>query len=145
MGTLALVVQYQAGDPEWVQTFTDEREINVLESALTQRKKNPIETVIQFREQQAQEDEDFGNYIEDLLSQPFVRPEIQTHGIQWLKSKMRIENHKRTEANAARVIAEFAYKMFQQDSNKTDFLLAGPIAQVRIRVFVIDPEQAQAA
>jgi hypothetical protein len=145
MGTLALIVQYQAGDPELVQTFTDEREIEVLESAFSLQQGDPLTRVLQFRAQQNREEEEFGNYIEDLLSQPFVRPEIQSHGLQWLRSKLRIEEHKKVEMNAARVIAEYAYKVFQEDPNKTDFLLAGPYAEVRIRIFVINPGYARAA
>ena len=145
MGTLALIIQYQAGDPELVETVTDEREIEVLETAVTTSESDPLTRVLQFRAEQAKEEDEFGNYIEELLCQPFVRPEVQSHGVQWLKSKMRIDEHKKTETDAAQVIAQFAYKMFQEDPAKTDFLLAGPNTQVRIKIFVINPSEARAA
>jgi hypothetical protein len=84
------------------------------------------------------EEGEFGDYVEELLSQPFVGTEIQEHGVQWLKSKIRIERYQRTETDAAKVIAEYAMKVVSEDPDKTDFFLAGPNTMVRIRVFPLN-------
>ncbi len=90
------------------------------------------------RERQSKEDEEFGNYLEDLLSQPYVRQEVQEHGLAWLKSKIRIDEFQKAESEAAEVIARFAFDRFRKDQSMTDFLLAGPTARVRIRIFRVE-------
>jgi len=148
-GTVALIVGLQSGtsksgEPVLIEALSDDREIETLEKALTTGNEAPLETVLELRSRQSREDEEFGDYVEDLLSQPFVRPEIQEHGVQWLKSKIRIEQFQRSETEAMRVIAEYAFKLFLQDRDKTDFLLASAAAQVRIRVFWLQGQRESA-
>jgi hypothetical protein len=152
-GTVALIVGHRpgeppTGDPVLVEALSDDREIEALERAVRAGNEAPLVTVYELRSRQSREDEEFGDYVEELLSQPFVRPEIQEHGVQWLKSKIRIEQFQRSETEAMRVIADYAFKLFLQDRNKTDFLLASAAAQVRIRVFWLkaeEPAQSNAA
>lgn len=141
MSTVALVVRYEGADPVLLESFSDETEIAIFESAVKGDEEDPLSSVYAMRERQAKEDEEFGNYVEDLLSQPFVRPEIQQHGLQWLKSKMRIEEFQRSERDATNVIAQYAWKLFQENSQRTDFILAGPTAKVRVKVFTLDPQE----
>lgn len=138
MGTVALIVQRDGQDLLLVENIADDREIEIFESALQKGENTPLESIYQSRLRQEKEDEDFGNYVEDLLSQPFVRPEIQEHGVQWLKSKIRIEQFQKSEREAAKIIADYAFKLYQENPSRTDFFLAGPAAKVRIRIFVID-------
>ncbi len=145
MGTLALLIRKNRKTPELVHTLTDDREIAVLEAAVQEGEHDPLEKVFLYRSLQAKEDEEFGSYVEELLSQPFVRPEVQAHGVQWFKSKIRIEEHSKTEQAAARVIAEYACKIFQEDSNRTDFTLVGPHAEVRVRIFVLGEAKVRVA
>jgi len=138
-GTVALIVQK---DPETLQTklvdqISDDREIEVIERAMNDGDSSVMEKIYVARAQQFEEEEKFGDYVEDLITQPFVREEIREHGVQWLKSKLRIEQFKQSEEDASRVIAGFAFQVYLENQELRDFLLAGPTAQVRIRVFVL--------
>ncbi len=135
--TLALVVDYQGSQPRLVEILSDDKEIEVLEAHLGDDKSDPITAVHEFRQNQIREEEEFGDYIEELLSHPFVRPEVQEHAVAWFKSKIRIEEYQRAESEAAKIIADYAYKVFQDDPTRKDFFLSGPTHMVRIRVFVL--------
>jgi hypothetical protein len=141
--TIALVVRSAGGKtPEIVDILSDDREISVLETEVGAGEGDPLQRVYEFRTSQTREDDEFADYVEDLLSQPFVKPEIQEHGVQWLRSKLRIEEYQKNEAEAARVIADYAIKVFSGDPERRDFLLAGPRKNVRVRIFVIDSVRA---
>ncbi len=146
MGTVALVINNDSSNSplefKLVAQISDEREIHALEEAIQLGSSNPLEAIQTLREKVTAEDEEFGNYVEELLSRPFVRPEIQSHGLQWLRSKLRIEEFQKCEAEATQVIADFAFKIFKEDPTRTDFILAGPVAKVRIRVFALHDASA---
>ena len=144
MGTLAILITKKR-NPEFIHAITDDREIAVLEAAFQDGEKDPLEKVLLFRSLQAKEDDEFGEYVEELLSQPFVRPEVQAHGVQWLRSKIRIEEHMKTEQEAAKIIAEYACKVFKEDGNRTDFTLIGPHTEVRVRIFVLEDAKVRVA
>lgn len=139
--TLALVVRYDGETPALLETVSDDREITLLESAFDQGESDPLKAVHEHRLRSKQEEDEFGDYVEELLSQPYLRPEIQQHGLQWLKSKIRIEQYQKTEAEAAKTIADFAFRMYAEDPKMTDFSLAGPATIIRIRVFVVPKAQ----
>jgi hypothetical protein len=144
--TIALVVRSLRGEaPQLVDVLADDREITLLETEVVSGETDPLQKVYEYRTTQSKEDDEFADYVEDLLSQPFVKPDIQQHGVQWLKSKMRIEEFQKSEAEAAKVIAQYALQVFTHDPKRTDFLLAGPRAQVRVRVFVIHEERMRNA
>jgi hypothetical protein len=126
---------------EWVlvDTLSDDLEIGAYEQALVQGTDDPLSVVYEVRSKRAEEDEEFGDYVEELLSKPFVPPEVQDHGVQWFRSKNRIEQFQKAETEARSVIAEFAFKIFQSDPTRTDFVLASPNAEVRVRVFLLKP------
>jgi hypothetical protein len=129
----------------WIETFSDEREIKALERAINEGNPFPLQSVYEFRAQAEREDEQFGDYVEDLLCQKQVRPEVQSHGVAWLRSKMKIEQFRRQEKEAAEVIANFALTKYRQDPALQDFLLAGPGVQVRIRIFRVRLAPGQSA
>jgi hypothetical protein len=141
VATVAIVVRYpqdavsNGAASSLVEVLSDEHEIHLLESSCKSGEEDPLKAVHEFRQRQLAEEGEFGNYVEDLLSQPFVGPEIQEHGVQWLKSKIKIEKYQRTESDAAKIIADYAMKVISEDPEKTDFFLAGPSTMVRIRVF----------
>jgi hypothetical protein len=148
--TIAIVVHAPKTDSyrssvSLVEVISDEFEIGLLEASWQAGSPDPLESVREFRRKQTEEEGEFGNYVEELLSQPFVANEIQEHGVQWLKSKIRIEKHVQSETEAAKVIAEYAMKVVTKDPEKTDFFLAGPKAMVRIRVFSVNAERQAAA
>jgi hypothetical protein len=138
IGTVALIVRFDGKSPRLLDSLTDDTEIHRLESAVESGESDPLQAVYAMRAQQAKEDEEFGNYVEDLLSQPFVRPEIREHGVQWLKSKLRIEEFQRSEREASSVIAQYAFKVFEESPWRRDFFLAAPAAKVRIRIFAME-------
>jgi hypothetical protein len=147
--TLALVVNCRGPQPELVEILSDDKEIEVLEAHLQgqagEAPSDPIGAVHEYRQSQAREEEEFGDYIEELLSHPFVRPEVQEHAVAWFKSKIRIEQYQKAELEAAKVIADFAYKVFRDDPSRQDFFLSGPSHMVRIRIFVIEDQSSTEA
>ncbi len=138
VGTVALVVRNQQAEPILIDYLSDDREISVLEAAVDSGEEDPLNLVYLMRQQQIKDDDEFGNYVEELLSHPFVRPEIQEHGVQWLRSKIRIEKYQKAELEAAKVIANYAFKLYQENPDRKDFMLAGPSAQVRVRIFALE-------
>ncbi|MGK5089525.1 hypothetical protein WDW86_18390 [Bdellovibrionota bacterium FG-2] len=142
---VALVVDYENDSPRLLEIISDDREISVLETACGEGNPDPLQKLEQKRQKVAIEEEEFANYVEELLSQPFLRPEIQDHGVQWLKSKAKIEQYQKNEAEAAKIIADYAFKVFVEDPSKKDFFLVGPSTQVRIRVFSLREKSVQAA
>ncbi|MBI3535116.1 MAG: hypothetical protein HY072_06490, partial [Deltaproteobacteria bacterium] len=133
VGTVALVVGYAEQKASLVEFLSDDREIAILEAAIVSGETKPLDIVYLVRNQIKKEDEEFGNYIEELLCRPFVKPEIQEHAVKWLKSKIRVEKYKKAETEAAQVIAGYAFKLFLENPDRKDYFLAGSAAQVRIR------------
>ncbi|RYZ68989.1 MAG: hypothetical protein EOP09_08495 [Proteobacteria bacterium] len=137
-GTVAVVLANDGGAERWVDTFSDEREIARLEQAIRGGEEFPLEEVYTLREKQKKEDESFGDYVELLLSQPFVRPEVQSHGVAWMKSKIRIESFRRQEQEAAETIAEYALVQYWKNPDLADFTFAGRDTEVRVRIFKLE-------
>lgn len=134
IGTVTLVVREGPGEIELLDSLSSDEEIDALDEALQKGVKDPLGLVYRMRALESQENEEFADYIEGLLSQPFVRPEIKEHGLKWFRSKMRIEQFHRSEREATEVIAQFAFQVFQHAPDRRDFMLAGPNAQVRVRI-----------
>ncbi len=135
--TVALVVSLETGSPQLVDMICDDSEIQFIEAALTEGGVHPLKLLYQQREELEKQENDFGDYVEELLSQPFLNREVQEHGVQWFKSRIKIQRYQTTERDAAKVIADYAYKIFEKDRTKTDFFLASSASQVRIRVFTL--------
>ncbi|MGE0615935.1 MAG: hypothetical protein AB7P04_09855 [Bacteriovoracia bacterium] len=142
VGTVALVVNTHGESPVLVEALSDDREIGILEKGMDQGDGNPLALIYDLRERQEKEDEEFGDYVEELLSQPFLKPEIQDQGVQWLRSKIKIEEYQKSESDATRIIASYAYQIYQEDRARKDFTLASPNAKVRIRVFELSAIRA---
>ena len=138
IGTVALVVRYDGNTPILLDCISDDLEIATLDQALNVGQVDPLEPIYDQRKRQAHEDDEFGNYVEELICQPFVRKEILEHGVQWLHSKIRIEEFQRREREATGVIAQYAFRMFQQSPWRKDFILCGPTAKVRIRIISLE-------
>lgn len=136
--TIALVVSSTNEEkPVLREALTSADEILELELALMNADPNPLKRVHEFRTKQLMEDEEFADFVEGLLSQPFVKPDVQEHAIQWFKSRAKIEAYQKAEDGASRVIAMYAFEIYQSNPDKRDFFLAGPKAKVRIRVIEI--------
>lgn len=145
--TLAILIsnhQESLGEtPVVVDTLFDEEEIGFLEAGLREGDTHILQRIYEHRAKQALSDEEFGNYIEDLLSQPFVKADARKHGIQWLKSKIRSDEFHKLEKEAAQVITEYAFRIFLKDRHRTDFFLLTEKSQVRVRLFFL-PETSLA-
>lgn len=138
LGTVALIVRFQGPQAILLDTLSDDQEIHLFEAAIHEGHNDPLEAIYKWRAKQAVDDEDFGDYVEDLISRPFIRTEIREHGIQWFKSRMRIQQYREHEAKAAQVIASYALKLFEERPSRNEFVLAGPKAKVRILVFTLE-------
>jgi hypothetical protein len=134
VATIAVVIRFEGKQPNLIDIVSDDGEIRLLEEAVEKGESDPLNYVYEFRKRQQHEDAEFGDYVEELLSRPFVRPEVQEHGIQWMKSKLKIEQYQKTETQAAKIIAEYALKVLEQDHTKTDFMIAGPSSMVRVKI-----------
>lgn len=143
-GTVALIIEHRGVASVLVESLSDDQEILIVERAIKKGESAPLDVVYTFRKRVTQEDEEFGDYVEDLLCQPFVRTDIQKHGVQWLKSKIKIEEFRRSEDEATKIIAEYAFKVYMDNPQRTDFFLAGPTARIRIRIFEIQHQAAAA-
>ncbi len=132
--TIAIVVTRHEGELVLTETLTSSEEILEMELALRNRDPEPLRRLLEFRMRHTSEEEEFADFVEGLLSQPFVKPDVQDHAVQWFKSRAKIESYQKAEDDASRVIAQYAFQVFMQDQEKTDFLLAGPKARVHIRI-----------
>jgi len=139
MSTVALIISHEAGVTSLLDTLSDPEEIEFMNLSIRAGDHNPLEHLYELRARKVKQENDFGDHLEELLSQPFLNPEIQSHGIRWLKSQIRIETYHKTERDAVKIISEYAYKIYQEDPDKTDFFLASTNSQVRIRVFTVAP------
>jgi hypothetical protein len=141
-GTVALVIKMEPKNRySLFEVLCDDREIELLDRVFESGEQNPLQAVYEFRESSNREEEEFGDYVEDLLTQPFLKAEVREHGLQWLRSKIRIEQFRQNETQASKVIAEYAFKLFLEDSSRLDFFLAGSQSQVRVRLFLIRSEE----
>lgn len=132
--TIAIVVTRHGGEPVLTETLTSSEEILEMELAIQSRDPEPLKRLQEFRSKQHSEEEEFADFVEGLLSQPFVKPDVQEHAVQWFKSRAKIEAYQKAENEASRVIALYAFQVYASDSSKVDFMLAGPRARVRVRV-----------
>lgn len=144
--TIALIVSSINSDqPTLKEALTSADEILELELALRNADPDPLQRVHDYRSKQQIDDEEFADFVESLLSQPFVKPEVQEHAVQWFKSRAKIEAYQKAEDNASKTIALYAFEIYRNNPTKTDFFLAGPKAKVRIRVIELRENQSQGA
>ncbi len=132
--TIALIVTRHQGEPILVDTLNSVEEILELEMAIVNGEAEPLKRVLDFRIKQASEDEEFADFVEGLIAQPFVKPDVQEHAVQWFKSRAKIESFQKAEDEASQIIATYAFQIYTSNPSKTDFMLAGPKAKVRIKI-----------
>lgn len=136
--TIALVVsRNHQGIPELLEALTSADDILEFELALLEQDPHPLQRVFEYRAKCSVDEEEFADFVEGLLSQPFVKPEVQEHAVQWFKSRAKIEEFQKSEDTASQVISNYAFEVYRNDTHKTDFFLAGPRSKVRIRIFEI--------
>jgi hypothetical protein len=144
--TIALIVSSTNQEkPVLCEALTSADEILELELALMNSESDPLKRVRDYRSKQNLDEEEFADFVEGLLSQPFVKPDVQEHAVQWFKSRAKIEAYQKAEDTASQVIAMYAFEIYQKNPNKTDFFLAGPKAKVRIRVIEVRDQQKEQA
>ena len=91
VGTVALVLKQSEAGLTLIEALSDLEEISVLERQLLEGGINPLLEVYQLRTRHEKEDEEFGDYIEEILCQPFVKEDLREQGLRWFKSKIKIE------------------------------------------------------
>jgi len=141
-GTVALVVANEQEKPVLLEVFSDDSEISLLEKAIGDGHTDPVRLIYENRVKVEKEEEEFGDYVEELVTNPGANPGLVEHGVQWLRSKMKIEDYRKSEVEASQVIADYAFKLFEREPERRDFMLAGPSAEVRIKIFLLQEGQA---
>jgi len=144
-GTVALVVRIESGSPILLDQISDDRELEILDRCVKEGSSRALEEVYLQRDRVVEEEEQFGDFVEALITQPYVKPEILEHGVQWLRSKVKIEEFQRQEREATRVIANYAFQVFAENQDLREFMLSGPSAQVQIKVVELPAVFRQAA
>ncbi len=142
-GSVALIVSSGLIDPAvppkfaLVDALSDDEEIDLIHEAISRGEKDPLAHVYSERTRKREDDEIFGDYVEALLCRPYLKEEIKKHGLQWLESKIKIEKFQKSESEATRVIAEYAFQVFLKNAEVKDFVLASTTAKVRVRVVLV--------
>lgn len=143
-GTIAIVVRMEDETPVLIDAISDDSEIVWLERAISEGTGDPLRDVYEKRATQRLEDEEFANYVEDLLSQPFLDPKIQEHGVQWFKARHRIEVHEQNERDAKAGIVQYAMEIFADNKSLTEFELNGNESKVRVKIHVLERDKQAA-
>ncbi len=137
--TIALVISEntsQNDDPiARFDVLQDAYEIEYLEKAIQLGERQPMQEIINRRALIHEQEDLQADYIEDILCKPFAGPKVKTQGLLWFESKIKLDRHRQAETDAALVIADYAYQIYQNDPSRTDLLLSGPKSQVRVRIF----------
>lgn len=122
-----------------LEVLHDPYEIDYMETALKTADSQALQQIYSQREKRREKENEFGNHLEELLSQPHVNPELRRQGLQWFRSKIKTDSDEKKEKDAVQVISEHALQMYQSDPTKLDYFLMGPNSQVRIRIFTVPP------
>jgi hypothetical protein len=131
---LILLGRDEEGRPKILESVSDDPEILLVEEALAEHHPDPVMAVRQRRQEQENEEEAFADYIETLLSAATCGIQIQRHAALWFRSRIDLEEYRRAEIEARRVIVDFAFRLYCEDPSQTDFTLAAPHAEVRILI-----------
>ncbi|MEK6705357.1 MAG: hypothetical protein AABZ06_06170 [Bdellovibrionota bacterium] len=135
--TIALVVRTGMEIPSLLEVLSDENEIAMFEQLLMQNKHEPMSMLQRHRDMKTVQENEFGDYVEEIVSHPYAKKDIKDYGLRWLKSRMKIEEFQRSELEAAKIIGDYAYRIFLSDPDMVDFSLQGPSAAVRVKVFIL--------
>jgi len=134
-GTVVLLIGTDpTGRPFVIEAISEDREVEFLDLALESGVSDPLGVIHERRELQCREDEAFADYIEGLISTPGCRLELRNHAVGWFQSRIHLEKYQRAEAEARQVIADFAFQLYCDDPNTSEFILASGQAEVRVRV-----------
>jgi hypothetical protein len=131
---LILLARDEEGRLRILESLSDDPEITLVEQALADREPDPVMAVRQRRQKQEAEEEAFADYVESLLSAPACGLELQHHASLWFRSRIHLEEYRRAEAEARRVIVDFAFRLYRDDPSQTDFTLVSPQAEVRVLI-----------
>ena len=137
-GTVVLLLAIEPGKPPiLLESLSDEREVEFVESALKEGHPDPVWALRQRRKAQTREDEDLADYIEGLVSEPNCKSEVQENAVPWFQSRIELERFQRAEAEARAIIVEYALKLYEDDPTRVDFILSAPTAEVRVRIHFV--------
>ncbi len=117
------------------EVLHDEEEIEYFERATQQGSSEAMREILSRRAVLNEQEEMQADYIEEVLSRPFNNTTIQEQGLLWFKSKIKMESHRKAESEAAQMIAEYAFHIYQLNPSRTDFTLSGSKSQVRVKIF----------
>src|SRR4051794_40963409 len=83
--TIALVVSDETENAALLDILCELSEIQWMEGALDSGEVDPLREIYHQRGLQEQKETEFEDYVEALLSQPFLDREVQEHGVQWFR------------------------------------------------------------
>jgi hypothetical protein len=135
---LILIARDSNGTLQVLDSVSEDPEVSFVEQVLAKNHPNPIEALRQRRRLQEQEDEAFADYIENRVSAPSCTFEIREHAGKWFRSRIHLEQYKKSEAEAREVIVNYAFRVFLSDTSQRDFILASAQAQIRILIYVVE-------
>lgn len=139
-----LLVDDETG--ELLEAVSDEQEIEAIEAERALGgNDDALARVLELRTARQRDEEEFGDYVEDVLVRPGLQDEIRDHALRWFRAKLRIERYAKTEVDAMRVIAGFALQIWGADPSRDDLVLAGPSAQVRVTIRKVVRKRARVA
>jgi hypothetical protein len=138
---LILVVEQQVNEFVLVDSFSDQEEIDLLLHSIEKGEEDPLLLVHQFRKKRELEEEEFGDTVEELLQNPFLNTEIRNHGLEWFKSRIRMEKFRSAEQEAREVVSAYAFQLFQKNPRLRDFTLEGQNSAVRVKVLEVLREE----
>jgi len=145
IGTVALVIEHQDDQVVLRDAISDETEIELLEKTLQNGYKNPLDKIYRERARVAAEDEEFGDYVEDLVMRNAFRSDIREHAIQWFRSRIKIEKLRKNEEEAVSVISKFAIQVYLEKPKRNEFILTSPNAKVKVKIFKVETEKKSQA
>ncbi|MEO5971409.1 MAG: hypothetical protein ABIQ95_15905 [Bdellovibrionia bacterium] len=139
---IALIVSLQQDPPVLIDTLTSDVEINFLEASLQKGEPDPLAEIYRYRSHVEKQESEFGDYVEELLSKPFLEVLMQRQAVQWLRSKIKMEQFQKQEQFAAKLISDYAYKLFTTEPARNDFFIESTHFRVRVRIFTLPKVRA---
>jgi hypothetical protein len=134
---IALIITQEQGSPVLRDTLTSDSEIEFLIASMAKGELDPLGEIHRYRSHVEQQQTIFGDYVEDLLSKPFVEGSLQQQALKWLGAKIKIDQFQLQEKAAAKIISDYAYKLFKVEPAKNDFFIESAHFRIRVRIFTL--------
>jgi hypothetical protein len=119
-----------------VEFLADQSEIEFFQDS-TKSLSERLQDIYLMRAQREQQEEDLADYVENLVLNPMLHPEIKQQGVEWFYSRIKIDQYRQKELQAAQLIAQYAFEQFLADTQKATFDLSSSENTVHIKIFTL--------